>query len=154
MRRNGPERAFLFPAASFFLVAAALLCSDAQSQEGGGKNGFCWEVYPAREGDTLVKITKWPRSTHRNIRWDCQAGGCQVEGDVLHLPTGLAGPTHQVSFRPAAVIGFGGQHAQHGQALPCPECSVAQSIALANGGVLGLTRRGTKSARWCRFHPR
>jgi hypothetical protein len=93
------ERAFLFPAASFFLVAATLFCSDAQSQEGGRKNGFCWEVYPARQGDTLVKITKWPRSTHRNIRWDCQAGGCQVEGDVLHLPTGLAGPTHQVSVQ-------------------------------------------------------
>src|SRR5262245_17796079 len=52
-------------------------------------------------GDTLPKITKWPKSTHRNIRWDCEAGGCQIEGDTLHLRTGVNGPAHQVSIQAA-----------------------------------------------------
>src|ERR1700755_1714798 len=73
-------------------VAAMLttfLCTGAQAQEQGCKDGFCWEVYSpsVSGGETMVKITKWPwrKSTHRNIRWDCQSGGCQLEGDTLHL---------------------------------------------------------------------
>jgi len=87
------------------LLAVASLCSDARAQETACKNGFCWEVYtPAlKGGDTLIKITKWPKSTHRNIRWDCESGGCQVEGDMLHLRTGANTPTHQDQFRPAPV---------------------------------------------------
>ena len=87
------------------LLAVASLCSDARAQETACKNGFCWEVYtPAlKGGDTLIKITKWPKSTHRNIRWDCESGGCQVEGDMLHLRTGANTPTHQDQFSPAPV---------------------------------------------------
>src|SRR5215831_8441824 len=71
----------------------------AQAQGAGCKNSFCWEVYPpgVPGGDTLIKITKWPRSTHRNIRWDCEAGGCQVEGDMLHLRAGVNTSALQVS---------------------------------------------------------
>jgi len=99
-RRPREHLTFVIP----FLAAAVstFLCADAQAQEERGcKDGFCWEVYPPsfKGGDTLVKITKWPRSTHRNIRWDCAAGGCQVEGDTLHLRSGLNGPTHQVSVQ-------------------------------------------------------
>jgi len=83
------------------LLAVASLCSGARAQETACKNGFCWEVYtPAlKGGDTLIKITKWPRSTHRNIRWDCESGGCQVEGNMLHLRTGVNTSTHQVSIQ-------------------------------------------------------
>jgi hypothetical protein len=87
--------------AIILLVAAASLCSDARAQETGCKDGFCWEVYtPARKGgDTLIKITKWPRSTHRNIRWECESGGCQVEGDMLHLRAGVNTSALQVSIQ-------------------------------------------------------
>jgi len=101
MRRNRRDGTFIFPVAVSFFAAVALLCPDAQAQEAGCKNGFCWEVHPpgVRGGDTLIKITEWPRSSHRNIRWDCEAGGCQIEGDTLHWRTGVNGPTNQVSIQ-------------------------------------------------------
>ena len=88
-------------------VAAMLndfLCAGAaQAQEQGCKDGFCWEVYSPSVGggETMVKITKWPwrRSTHRNIRWDCESGGCQVEGDTLHLGNDFSGTAHQLSVQ-------------------------------------------------------
>jgi hypothetical protein len=96
MRRHG--RGSLSPTSLLIgpVLATALLYSDAQGQEAGCKNGFCWEVYSPKGGETLIKIIKWPKSTHRNIRWECEAGGCQVEGDVLHLRAGVSGLTHQV----------------------------------------------------------
>jgi len=106
MRKNRRPGTFIFPIVAYFLAAAvsSFLYADAQAQEERGcKDGFCWEVHPPsfKGGDTLVKITKWPwpRSTHRNIRWDCEAGGCQVEGDTLHLRRGVNGSTHQVSVQ-------------------------------------------------------
>ena len=75
------------------VLAAALLCSHAQTQETDCKDAFCWEVYSPTPGERVIKITQWPRSTHRNIRWECQAGGCQVEGNVLHLHAGVGGST-------------------------------------------------------------
>jgi len=106
MRKNRRDGTFIFPVVTSFLVAAVVsfLHADAQAQEERRcKDGFCWEVHPPsfKGGDTLVKITKWPwpRSTHRNIRWDCEAGGCQVEGDTLHLRRGVNGSTHQVSVQ-------------------------------------------------------
>ena len=80
MRRHG--RGSLSPTSLLIgpVLATALLYSDAQGQEAGCKNGFCWEVYSPKGGETLIKIIKWPKSTHRNIRWGCEAGGCQVEG--------------------------------------------------------------------------
>src|SRR5436309_15025309 len=100
-RRNSRDGTFIFPVAIFLLAAVALLCPDAHAQEAGCRNAFCWEVHPPslKGGDTLVKITKWPRSTHRNIRWDCESGGCQVEGDTLHLRSGVNGRTLQVSVQ-------------------------------------------------------
>jgi hypothetical protein len=99
--RRRQDGAIIFPILISALAAATLFCHDVEAQEVGCKNGFCWEVYPPRfkGGDTLLKITKWPKSTHRNIRWDCEAGGCQIEGDTLHLRTGVKGPAHQVSIQ-------------------------------------------------------
>ena len=87
-------------AACFAATLSSFLCAEGQAQEEQGcKDGFCWGVYAVKGGDKLVKITKWPRSTHRNMRWDCQAGGCQVAGDTLHLHIGVNEPTHQVSVQ-------------------------------------------------------
>ena len=99
--RNRREGAIIFPILISALAAATLFCHDVKAQEVGCKDDFCWEVYPPRfkGGDTLLKITKWPKSTHRNIRWDCEAGGCQIEGDTLHLRTGASGSAHQVSIQ-------------------------------------------------------
>jgi hypothetical protein len=94
---------FVFAAALLAAILPMLACSGARAQEHGGcKDGFCWEVYPPSfNGETLVKITKWPwrKSTHRNIIWDCESGGCQLEGDALHLPKGASGAAHQVSVQ-------------------------------------------------------
>ena len=84
-------------------LLTAVLIAGAGAQEQGCKNGFCCDVYSpaAGGGETMVKITKWPwrKSTHRNIRWDCQSGGCQVEGDTLHLGNDVGGTAHRVSVQ-------------------------------------------------------
>ena len=99
-------------AATFAFAVAALLAGasvSASAQERGCKDGFCWAIHPPTflGGTRFVKITKWPspRSTHRNIRWNCEGGrGCQVEGDTLKLPSG--GKTYYVSVQ-ACTRGFG-----------------------------------------------
>src|ERR1700694_862929 len=103
MRKRRQNGTSVLPVVTSFLVAAvsSFLCSDARAQERGCKDGFCWEVHPPsfKGGDTMVQITKWPRSTHRNIRWNCESGGCQVQGDTLHLHRDVNGLTHQVSVQ-------------------------------------------------------
>jgi len=94
--------------ASIAFALVGFVTTAAQAQHRECKDGFCWEIHPPTyiKGDIWVKITKWPwpRSTHRNIRWNCEGGrGCQIEGDTLRLPSGVK--TWYVSVQ-ACIRGF------------------------------------------------